>query len=402
MYGSSVFTDEVLRSVEKELTTYVTKEKLEIFAQPLPLPENDARNLDMSNPSEYAFAFEVGLKPEFDIADLKKANITRYKIIVTDQMVNSELERLQVRHGKMTEPEKVTGDDNVLNVTFTETDAEGNTIENGITKENSLLVKYFSESFRKNWNDKKKDDFIVLQLSTAFDDKERAWIMSDLGFAKDDTAAAEKYFKVLITKLGFVEKSEMNEEFFKTVFPGKEIKTEEEFRNSVKEEIQHTWDIQTKNQLQHSVYHILLEDTKIQFPENFLKRWLATSTDKPKQPEEVENEFPVFTNQLKWTLILDKIARENNIDVSDDDIKGFAKQQLFNYMGGQVIDENQPWVADYINRMAQDKRFVEDAIHRIQTDKALNWAETQTNPEEKKLSREDFEEMQNDHQHQHH
>ena len=402
MYGNSVFTDEVLRSVEKELTTYVTNEKLEIFAQPLPLGENDARNIDMSNLSEYAFEFEVGLKPGFDIADLSKAHLTRYKIMVTDEMVNSELERLQIRQGKMTEPEEVTGDDNVLNVTFTETDADGNTIENGIVKDNSLLVKYFGESFRKNWIGKKKDDFIVLQLSAAFDEKEKEWILSDLGFAKDDKAAEEKYFKLLITKLGFVEKSELNEEFFKTIFPTKEIKTEEEFRNAVKEEIQHRWDVQTKNQLQHNIYHVLLDDTKIEFPESFLKRWLATSTEKPKEPEEVENEFPVFTNQLKWTLILDKITRENNIDISADDIKTFAKHQLFNYMGGQVVDENQPWVTDYINRMAQDKRFVEDAVHRIQTDKALNWAETQTNPEVKELSREDFEAMQNEHQHHHH
>jgi len=36
MYGQSVFTDEVLRKVEKELNDYVTNEQLDIFAQPLP------------------------------------------------------------------------------------------------------------------------------------------------------------------------------------------------------------------------------------------------------------------------------------------------------------------------------------------------------------------------------
>ncbi len=255
--------------------------------------------------------------------------------------------------------------------------------------------------FAKTGSVKRKDDFIVLQLATAFDDKEREWILNDLGFEKENKEAAEKYFKVLITKLGFVEKSELNEEFFKTIFPAKEIKTEEEFRSAIKEEIQQTWNVQTKNQLQHSIYHVLLDDTKIEFPENFLKRWLATSGEKPKQKEEVESEFPVFTNQLKWTLILDKIIRENNIDISPDDIKAFAKQQLFSYMGGQVVDENQPWVTDYINRMTQDKRFVEDAVHRIQTNKVLDWAETQTKPEEKEISREDFEKMQNEHQHHH-
>ena len=38
MYGNSVFADEVLRSVEKQLTDYMASEKLDIFAQPLPLP----------------------------------------------------------------------------------------------------------------------------------------------------------------------------------------------------------------------------------------------------------------------------------------------------------------------------------------------------------------------------
>ncbi|HLI92604.1 MAG TPA: trigger factor family protein, partial [Puia sp.] len=63
MYGNSVFADEVLRTVEKELTTYMSTEKLEIFAQPLPLPENDSRRIDVSNPADYSFAFEIGLKP---------------------------------------------------------------------------------------------------------------------------------------------------------------------------------------------------------------------------------------------------------------------------------------------------------------------------------------------------
>src|SRR5215213_6852594 len=60
MYGTSVFTDEVFRSVEKELNNYLQQEKLEIFAQPLPL-DTDARQFDMNNPADYTFAFEIGL-----------------------------------------------------------------------------------------------------------------------------------------------------------------------------------------------------------------------------------------------------------------------------------------------------------------------------------------------------
>src|SRR5450631_340181 len=134
MYGNSVFTDEVLKSVEKELTNFVSNEKLDIFAQPLPLPENDARQIDMNRPDEYSFAFEVGLKPDFALAELAKTHPTYYKVQVTEEMIDEELERLQIRNGKMTEPETVTVDDNVLNVSFIETDENGNPVEGGITK----------------------------------------------------------------------------------------------------------------------------------------------------------------------------------------------------------------------------------------------------------------------------
>ncbi len=402
MHGQSVFTDEVLRTVEKELTNYMTNEKLEIFAQPLPLSENDPRQINMNNPSDYAFAFEVGLKPDFAVAELSKEKVTRYKVTVTEEMINEEVDRLRMRHGKMTEPETVSGDDNVLNITFIESDAAGNEVENGVKKDNSLLVKYFTESYRKNLLDKKKDDSVVLQLNSAFDEKEREWILNDLGFDKHDKAAGDKYFKLVITKVGFVEKAEFNEEFYKAAFPGKEIGSEEDFRQAVKNEIQAYWDKQAGNHMQHEVYHVLLDHTKIEFPESFLKRWIQQGGEQAKTEQQAEQEFPGFANQLKWTLITDKIVRENNIEVKPEDIQAFAKQQLFGYMGMNAMDEEQPWIAEYVNRMMQDRKFVEDAYHRIQTEKVFEWAEGQVKATEKPVSVDEFTKELEKHQHHHH
>jgi trigger factor len=403
MHGPAVFTDEVLRTVEKQLNDYMVSTNLEIFAQPLPMPENDARQIDMNNPSEYAFAFEVGLKPDFTVPDLAKENVTRYKVNVTDEMIDEEINRLQLRHGKMTDPETVTGDDNVINVTFIESDADGNEVEGGARKDNSLLVKYFKESFRPQLHNKKKDDFVVVQLNNVFEEKEREWVLNDLGFDKHDTAAGNKYFKMVITKVGFVEKAELNEEFFKATFPNREIKDADEFRATVKEDLQSYWDKQSSNHLQHELYHVLLDHTKIDFPETFLKRWLQTGGEKPKNAGEVEQEYPGFINQLKWTLIIDKLVRENNIEVGPDDLKAFAKQQLFGYMGGAApLDAEQPWINDYVTRMMQDRKFVEDAYHRIQTEKVFAMAEQRANATEKPVSVEEFTKELQKHQHHHH
>jgi trigger factor len=377
-------------------------EKLEIFAQPLPVATNDAPKLDMNNPVEYVFDFEVGLKPAFNVADLSKENMTRYKVTVTEEMINEEVTRLQVRHGKLADRDAVSEDDNVLNVTFTETDASGNEIEGGIKKDNSFLVKYFAAAYRPNLTGKKQGDVLSFQLNKAFDEKEREWVLSDLGLDKHDEAAAAKFFNMAITKVGLVEKAELNEEFFKAVYPKKEIKTEADLRNEIKSEIEGYWDKQTKNHLQHEIYHVLVDHTKIEFPESFLKRWMQTGGEQPKTQEEVEHEYPTFVNQLKWTLIIDKLVQENKIEVKNEDIEAFAKQQLFGYMGMGMQDDEQPWIAEYITRMMKDRKFVEDAYHRIQTEKVFDLAESKVNATEKPVTVEEFSKEAEKHQHHQH
>jgi trigger factor len=396
MYGASVFYDAVIKEVEKEIQNYLTTEKPDFFAQPLPM-STDLRNLDMNNPADYEFPFEIGLKPAVDV-DLSKAKLTLHKVKVTDEMVNEEIERLQNRHGKMLEPETVTSEDNVLNVNFVEVDADGNTVQDGVTKDNSLLVKYFTPAFQKQLIGKKKDDSIVLKLNDAFEEKEREWIIGDLGLDKEDASAGDKSFKMTITKVGLVERRELNEEFFKEVFPGKELKTEEEFRNELKEEIQKHWDSQSRIQLHDQIYHFLV-DTPIQFPDEFLKRWLQRGGEKEKSEEEVEAEFPSFTNQLKWTLISDKLIRENNLEVTEEELRENMKKEILQYFGQMKMDGDTSWIESYIDRMMKDEKQVDASYRRLITDKLFTWAEEHVKPNEKEVSAEELTAMQHHHHH---
>jgi trigger factor len=402
MYGNSVFTDEVLKSVEKKLTDYMSTEQLEIFAQPLPLPENDASQINMTQPQDYSFAFEVGLKPAFQLPDLSSLTPTRYQIIITDEMLNEEIERLRQKNGTMTDPESVTGDENVLNVTFQETEANGQLLEGSQPKENSLLVKYIAPEFRSRLLGKKAGDEFNIQLLTAFEDKERSWIIQDLGLTKESAADAEKYFKLIIVKVGLLEKAVVDETFFKKVYPNKTIESETEFRENIKTDMADQWKAQTSNNLQHTLYHELLDKTQIEFPESFLKRWLLTGGEKPKTPEEVEKEFPSFASALKWNLITDKIVTENKIEVTPEDIKEAARKQLFSYLGGLPQGDEQPWVEEYVTKMMQDRRFVEETYQNQRTNKMLQWLETQVKPVDKDITAEAFNKLNEEHQHHHH
>ena len=407
MYGHSLFTDEVLRSVDREIGNYLETDKLDIFAQPLPL-EMDIRQLDVNNPADYTFQFEIGMKPDFKLPDLAKAKIIHYKVPVTDEMIDGEITRLQNRFGTMKEPGLVDTEENVLNLTFTEVDDDGNEIPGGIQKDNSLLVKYFKEDFRKQLMGKKTDDSLVLLLGDAFESKELDWVAGDLGLDKDDPSVLKKKFMIRLTKVGLLEKKELNEELFNQLYPGQEIKTIEALREKIKEEITAYWEGQARNQVHDQVFHELVDHTEIKFPEGFLKKWLQTQGDPDqkekvvKTDEEVEKEFPAFLNQLKWSVITDKIVHDQGIQVTPDEIRDFATQQLVSYMGNASLDPGQQWVKDYIEKMMKDRKYVEDSFTKIQSQKVLQWTETQVKPTDKDISAEEFRKMVEEHRHHHH
>ncbi|MGN7821676.1 trigger factor [Chitinophaga varians] len=402
MHGPAIFGDEVLKTVEKELMGYVQAEKLDIFGQPLSL-EKTAKNLDFANPEEYAFEFEVGLKPTFEVTPLEndKTTLTRYKVIVTDEMVNDELQRLQLKGGKPSEVEAVSVEDDIINVTFEEADAKGNVVEGGITKENSLLVKYFTDAVQAELKGKKINDSIVIELGKSFDEQRLGWVLKDLGFEAGDKEAAKKHFKLTITKITLIEKRELNEEFFKEVYPADSITTEEAFRAKLKEEIAKYWDSESRNHMHNDLFEVLVHETPIELPKDFLKRWLQVGGEKPKTAEEAEKEFPGFDHQLRWTLISDKLVRENKLEVSFEDLRENAKQKVLGYYGGAAADGAE-WLDSYLDRLLQDEKFVDQTYREMITAKLFDWAETKVKVKEEEIKAEEFVNLPHKHHHHEH
>ena len=398
MHGNAIFQDEVLRTVEQQLYAYLNEEKPDIFAQPLPL-EKDLSKIDINNPADFDFGFEIGLKPAFQLPDFSKETLTAHKVEVSEDMINEEINRMQIKGGKMTEPEVIDNEENVLNVLFTETDKDGNTVEGGVSKENSVLLKYFTPKMQKELMGKKMADCIVFQLGKTFEGDKLEMMLHDLGFDKNDKDAASKYFKLDIVKLGLVEKRELNEEFFNEVYPGKGIATEDEFRAILKDDVEKYWTSQSRNQLHDQLYHLLLDKVAMEFPEAFLKRWLQTGGDKPKTAEEAEKEYPTFSNQLKWTLISDKIIIDNELEVTDEDLRSHMKEEVMRYFGQMNMGEDMSWLDSYIDRMMKDEKQIDGTYRRLITERLFDYLENQVKTKDKKVTADELAAMQHNHQH---
>lgn len=395
MYGPSIFTDEVLRAVEKELYTYLDTERPEIFAQPMAL-DADIRSMDVHNPADYEFGFEIGLKPEVQLPNFAQAKLTLHKVEATDEMVQEEVERMQQKGGKLTEPETIGNPENIINVHIQQIDADGNVVEDGASTDTSLLLKYFTASAQTAFTGKKVNDTLNLVLNQALEGDRLDAVLSDLKLEKT-AENGQLSFQFTITKIGLVEKRELDETFFNEVFPGAAIATEEEFRNKLKEEINQYWLGQSRNQLHDQIYHFLLDETPMQFPEGFLKRWLQNGAEQRKTAEEAEAEFPVFSGQLKWTLISDKIIRDNQLEVSQEELKATMKAEVMRYFGTMNLGEDTSWLDAYVDRMMKDEKQVDSSYRRLITEKLFNWAESQITPAEKTVTADELNAMQHHH-----
>ncbi len=191
----------------------------------------------------------------------------------------------------------------------------------------------------------------------------------------------------------------MKEFFFKEIYPAKDIKNEDELKIAIKEEIQQYWDAQSRNQMQDQLYHYLIDETKMEFPADFLKRWLQTGGEKPKTAEEAEAEFPGFINQLKWTLISDKLIQENKLQVTNEELRDSMKAEIMKYFGAMSMGDDTSWIESYIDRMMKDEKQVDSSYRRLITDKLFSWIETQAKSKEKEVTGEELNGMMHNHHH---
>lgn len=393
MYGSGIYSDEILKVVETQLYAYLNEEKPAIFAQPLPL-DTDMSRIDMNDPQEYSFDFEIGLKPAFEMPDISKAKLVSHTVEVTDDMLNEEIERIQVKGGKPVAEDAVSSEENVLTVHLIEVNEAGELVESGVSKEITLVLKAFTASAQKELMGKKAGDNLILPLNQLLEAGKIHEVSEDLG-----ADSADKTFKVELVKIETIGKRNMNEAFFNEVFPGRNVSTEDDFRTALKSEIQQYWDAQSRNQLHDQLYHFLLEETKMDFPEKFLTRWLETGGDKPKTPEQATAEFPGFSGQLKWTLISDRLISENKLEVTEAELKESMRNEVSRYFGQMNMGEDLSWLDSYIDRMMKDEKQVDATYRRLVTEKLFTFLESQANPAVEKVTPEALTAMQHNHQH---
>ena len=332
------------------------------------------QQINIQAPSSYEFGFEMGLIPTLELPKLEETPFTQYTIKLEEDKINEEIEKFRVRFGTVTESETIGADD-ALETTFAELDSNGNVKEDGVTNNASIsLISIVDKQLVDQILPLKKGDFIDFNINEAFGHNHELIVHTILNVDHHTADTMGTQFRMSINKINHVEKAEVNEDLFNKVFGEGKIKTEEEMREKVRQEILAQYKRTSEQRLFSDISTSLIDKTNIDLPVEFLKKWILTTNKNPITPEQLEKEFDAFVRQMKWDLIVDKIVKENNIEVKPEELKDFVKEEFRSrYFDGQVNEEmensinriadmvldNEKNRKDYINKLLENKIFEE-------------------------------------------
>src|SRR5690606_3290676 len=262
----SIIFDEVNQLLQNGINDYIQKEQLSILGNPLPKQQEsidwDADQMD--------FEFELGMAPEFEI-DLSKIKTTGYKVNVTDEEVQKYVDNFAKRFGTLKSLDAVEEGANI------KVDLKAGDVE----KETFLFADEIAKP--KKFVGKKVGDSIKIKPEDLYEDS--ANLEQLLDKSAEEIKDFDSELEFTIKEITKTENAEMNRESFDKVYGEGTVKTEEEYRQKIKEDSVKMYVRETDKQLMNDVVEELIENTKFDLPTDFLSRWLQFSNDKVESLE---------------------------------------------------------------------------------------------------------------------
>jgi trigger factor len=391
MYGKSILVDEINNMLSDTLNKYLEDEKLEVLGQPLP-KLNDEKEYNWDFADNFEFNYEVGLAPEFAINFSSDDKLTQYSIKVDDETLASRIKNIRKSYGKMTNPD-VSADDDVLYSELTQLSPDGSVFEDGITNTASVrLDQIKDEAVKASLIGLKKDDVAVFDIQKAFDN-DAAKVAGLLKIDEETAADLKSDFRLTVKNVNRLEEGDLNQEFFDKLFGEGTVTNEEEFKAKITEELESMMVQDSERKLQDDIYKYSLGKVNFELPDEFLKRWLKATNEK-LTAEELAGGYNDFAQNLKWTLIENKIIKENNIDIQYEEVFELAKQRLeqqFRMYSPQGISDEQ--LGQYTVQYLQNKENANKIFEEVKAFRVFDFIKSVVTLEQNEILYTDFNKM---------
>lgn len=385
MYEKGVTADELNKALSDSLFNYIKDNNLNILGEPLPSESQVAQDLDGEGPFE--FIFDIALAPELNYTLNKKDSIPYYNIIVTDEMVDSQVKAYASRGGRYEKVEDFQMGDSIKGNLVEISEAE-----DAVKVEDALMLPSFfkNEGEKAKFNGAKVGDVITYNPHKANDGNE-AELASLLRLPKDVAKDVTSDFTFEIKEINRFVEGELNQELFDQIYGEGAVDSVEAFRAKVKEDITSQFAPESDYRFMVDAEEKLVNKLKdVVFPEAFLKRWLLVADNK-KTAESIDADMPKMIEELKWHLMKEDIIKKNNIKIEAEDVMAMAKTitkaQFAQYGMANVPEELLEQYAGEMMKKPEQARNLQD---QAMSQKVAEFLKGAVKLNVKEISTEDF------------
>lgn len=356
-YGTSILAEEVNKVLQQELFKYIHDNKVNMLGEPIPTEDNN--NIELVEGNTFTFKFELAIAPAMEINLSKKDKIEYYDVEVSDEMVQNQINMYRQRNGKYDKVDAYEDKDMVKGI-ITELD-----VENGLNVEDVVMLpQYFKNDEQKAlFNGTKVNDIVKFNPFKAYDGSETE-LSAMLKIKKDDVKNHQGDFNFQITEITRFVMGPLDEELFNQVYPGGEVKNEEDFANKIRETIAAQFQKDSDFRfLIDARKHITKKLGKLEFPDEKLKKLMLANAggDQAK----VDANYDKSIEELTWHLIKEQLVEKTETKVDDSDVKEMAKEvtrMQFAQYGMLNIPEE--YLENSVAEMLKKRETVDNLIDR--------------------------------------
>ena len=394
MYEKSVIAEEVNKLLGDAINKYIQENKVQMLGEPLP---NEAQQqLDFDKQDEFKFLFDIALAPTISFQLSAEDKVPYYDVVVTDEMVDNQVAAYAQRGGSYEKADSFDAAQNdMLKGLLCELDEAGNVKEDGIRVESAVMM----PSYMKVEEEKAKFAGVKPGESVIFNPN-KAWegnapeLASLLKMDREKAVEVTSDFSYQVEEITRYVPGKMDQELFDQVFGKDVVKSEEEFKQKVREIIANQFKSNSDFKfLLDARKHIMEKVGKLEFSEKLMKRIMKTNNP-DKDEKFVDENYDGSIEVLSWQLVRDVLLSQTGVKVEQNDIMEEAKaatRAQFAQYGMLNIPEDM--VNNYAAEMLKKRETVDNLVERVIDTKLAEVLKQKVTLEHQDISAEDFGKM---------
>lgn len=332
-YGVEVFYEDAINVLLPEAYNN-SIEELELH--PVEQPNVDIDDIEKGKP--ILIKIDVTVKPEVELGDYKNIEIEKVEYMVTDEIVQEELKSVQEMNARVIDAgDRAVQTGDIVNIDFAgfidDKAFEGGTVEG---HELEIGSGQFIPGFEDQLVGKNKNEEINVVVT--FPEE----------YHEETLKGKEATFKVTINEIKEKELPNLDDEFAKDV---SDFDTLDEYKNNIREKLQKEYSDREKGENENNVIDAVIASCKVDIPDAMIENQLETEVGEfdykmrsqglnleqylqmtgTTESDLKEQLRPMAEDRVRGDLILEAIAKKENLLSTDEDIDNKLEEMAKSY-----------------------------------------------------------------------